>query len=80
MPGFTHKVYDSFLSMSTFKIALQRVQSEDWRRLARLEVEAFGDEGFSAVAYGSRRFDEDVLEERAKEMDITNDKPGQTTQ
>lgn len=65
--------------MLSSKIMLQRVQPEDWKRLARLEVQAFGEEEFSAVAFGPGRFDEDVLEERAREMGLINAKPGEIT-
>lgn len=63
--------------MLTPKITLQAIQPEDWKALARLEVGAFGEEEFSAVAFGPNRFDEIVLEERAKEMGIITPKPGE---
>ena len=47
--------------------------------MARLEVESFGKEEFSAVAFGPKRFDEDVLEERARQMSSINAKPGEIT-
>jgi len=65
--------------MSPFKISLQEVQPEDWKQLARLEVEAFGEEEFAAVAFGPRRFDEDVLKERAREMGVLDLEPGEIT-
>jgi len=58
---------------------LQNVQHEDWKRIAQIEVQAFGDEEFSAVAFGPTRFDDDVLEERAREMGIMNTKRGEIT-
>ena len=65
--------------MSNPEITLQKVQPDEWKEIARLEVHAFGEDEFSVVAFGSRRFDDDVIEERAREMGVINTMPGETT-
>jgi len=44
------------------------VLAVDYTTIARLEADAFGEEEFSQVAFGPRRFDWDVLEARGREM------------
>ena len=60
-------------------ITLRPVALTDYPELARLEVNSFRDDPFSQVAYGPHRFDNDVLEARAKEMAATKNKPGETS-
>jgi hypothetical protein len=63
--------------MGSSSITLQPVQAQDYKRLADLESNAFGDDEFAQIAFGPHRFDDDVLEARAKEMSKENRDPGE---
>ncbi|KAH8592748.1 hypothetical protein B0O99DRAFT_628870 [Bisporella sp. PMI_857] len=64
--------------MSNLRVTLRPVESKDWKAVAWLEAIAFGEDEFSQVAFGSRRFDDEVIEARAKEMQQENQHPGES--
>lgn len=65
--------------MSTSKIVLRPVELSDYKRLAFLESNAFGNDEFLEVAFGPARHREEdrVLEARGKEMAKPKNDPGE---